>query len=80
MIASSSLGTAFCVRLSETLGHFLWQGAAIALLVAAADARLRGARARVRYMVFVAAIGLIAACPPVTVAILNHLATPRTGP
>lgn len=80
MIASGSLGAAFCLRLSETLGHFLWQGAAIALLVAVADACLRGARARVRYMVFVAAIGLIAACPPVTFAILSHLASPSNGP
>ena len=39
--------SAFCVRLTVTLAHFLWQGAAVAFLAAVAAALLRRASAQV---------------------------------
>ena len=59
-----------CVRLTRALGHFLWQGAAVAAAAMLAAALLRRASARARYALFVAALGTMAACPPVTFVLL----------
>jgi hypothetical protein len=53
--------------------HFLWQGGAIALLAAGAGAALRRAGAAARYWVFVAALGAMALCPPITYHTLARL-------
>src|SRR5215208_3516115 len=61
----------FSVRLLETLCHFLWQGAAVALVLAAAWPLLRRAAAATRYRVFVAGLLVMAACPVVTFFIVS---------
>ena len=58
----ASVQTAFCVRLMETLMHFLWQGVAIGLLAVLAATVIRGASSRARYGVYVVALLLMAAC------------------
>src|ERR1051325_10783605 len=45
--------------LGWTLLHFLWEGVAIAVLLAAALAALRGTNARIRYVVNCAALVLM---------------------
>ena len=54
------------VRLSWTLVHSLWQGAAVALVAAAILAALRNARPHARYTVACAALGIMATLPFVT--------------
>lgn len=56
--------------LGWSLVHFLWQGAAIAALLAAAMAMCRSAAAR--YTVSVGALVLMLAAPVVTFAVLSH--------
>ena len=45
MNAFAWLDSAFCVRLAETLGHFLWQGVLVAVVTVSAAALLRRALA-----------------------------------
>ncbi len=61
----------FCLRLTVTLLHFLWQGAVIGLLLLLASRRLCRVPARVRYAVNVVAMLLMAACLPVTFALVS---------
>jgi len=75
MIDLAWLDTTLCVRLTLTLGHFLWEGLVIAVVALSAVAISRRASARVRYGVFVGALLLMAACPPVTFYVLG-----RAGP
>ena len=56
----------FAVRVAMTLVHFLWQGAAIALLVMVGDWLLRKATAQTKYLLHVVAISAMAACLPIT--------------
>ena len=70
----SVLDAGNCLRMTQTLLHFLWQGFAIMLAAAVAGACLRSATANVRYLVNVAALLLMAACLPLTFFVL---ATPR---
>ena len=58
--------TGFCLRLTLTLGHFLWQGSVVALLVTLAGRCLRRSTANLRYSVHVAAMLLMVGCVPVT--------------
>ncbi|MCX6879652.1 MAG: efflux RND transporter permease subunit [Verrucomicrobia bacterium] len=58
-----------CWRVLLTLGHFLWQGAAIALTAAAAAWLLRRALARARYGVWTAALLLMTLCPLIVLSI-----------
>ena len=60
------VGRTFCVRLTETLVHFLWQGMAIGLLAFFAALWLRRSPSRVRYGVYVIALVLMAASPLAT--------------
>jgi len=64
---SDLLQSSFCVRLTETLLHFLWQGTAVALVAAVLFWR---ASSRVQYGGFVAALVLMLACPIVTFGLL----------
>ena len=65
----------FCVRFALTLLHFLWQGSAIAGMVAIAGLLLRTASARLRYGVNCAAILLMVACVPYTFVWLGRVQT-----
>ena len=58
--------TALLTRIVLTFGHFLWQGAAIALIVLVLSVVLRKSSARLRYVFFLAALMLMAICPVVT--------------
>lgn len=63
--ASSLLSPAaqvFCIRLTETLLHALWQGSAIGLLLVLASPGLRRLSPRLQYGPHVAALLLIAIC------------------
>ncbi|MBN2477271.1 MAG: M48 family metalloprotease, partial [Pirellulales bacterium] len=67
-----------CVRLAATMGHFLWQGAAVYLLVIFAGLLLRLSSAGARYAVFTAALLVMAVCPPVTFVLLRSPEGPAT--
>lgn len=58
-------------RLGWTLVHFLWQGAAVAILLAVALRLLRKASADARYCLACAALGLIVLLPIVTLRMVD---------
>jgi beta-lactamase regulating signal transducer with metallopeptidase domain len=58
-------------RLGWTLLHFVWQGAALALVLATLLLLLRSASARARYLLAAATLGLMTAAPVVTFAVLR---------
>lgn len=58
-------------RWGEVLLHFLWQGTAVAALLAVALARLRQATAATRYQLACAAMGLMAVLPVATWLVLD---------
>jgi uncharacterized protein (TIGR03435 family) len=58
-------------RLGWTLVHFLWQGALIGLVYAAARALARPARPNVRYLLACTALGTMLAAPVVTWSLLR---------
>lgn len=72
----TGLDAHLCVRTAWTLLHFLWQGAVIALLATGVLWALRRRSASARYMVLLAALGLMAACPPATFLIIGAPAAP----
>jgi beta-lactamase regulating signal transducer with metallopeptidase domain len=57
----------FCRALAAALLHFLWQGALVALLLAAANAALQKATARARYAAACAALAVMLLLPAATV-------------
>jgi len=61
----------FCLRLAETLLHFLWQGTAIGLIVCAVRHLLPRAQANTRYALFISALFAMVACLPVTFFLLD---------
>ena len=66
----------FCTRLVLTLGHFLWQGAAIAFLAWLAAAVLRGRAEKFRYSVFLAALLMMPLRVVLTASLVNVPADP----
>jgi beta-lactamase regulating signal transducer with metallopeptidase domain len=70
MNLSGILDSSFCIYLTLTLGHFLWQGTVIASLAATASLGLRKASARSRHLTYVAALLLMTACLPVTFTVI----------
>ena len=58
--------TSFALRLGWTLSHFLWQGAAVAALVAVALACSRGWSASIRYRVLCLALVVMTMLPVLT--------------
>src|SRR5438445_4109530 len=60
------------ISLAWTLLHFLWQGAALALLFAAANVILRNSTARVRYAAACTTMLLMIASAVATFALLNQ--------
>ena len=69
-ILSNVLDQEICVRLTQTLLHFLWEGLAIGLCSLALAWLCRSARARVRYGVHAVGLVLMALSAPVTFALL----------
>jgi len=69
----------FCVRLTKTLAHFLWQGIVIAFLAVLAGVLLRRSSSRVQYGVYVVALLLMAASPPATFWIVGGSSAPELG-
>lgn len=65
------LQTIVCERLTLTLLHFLWQGAAIGLLAALLSRVLFRATAQVRYLVHVSALVAMCACLPITFSLVT---------
>ena len=76
MNLSNLLDAAWCVRLTETLLHFVWQGALIARLVWVAVGVLRRASAHARYTVYLCALLVMAACPLATFLVLDASSEP----
>lgn len=70
MFDSLPLGSAVYQPLTITLAHFLWQGAVIGVLTALAIAMLRHRSPQSRYGVYLAGLLLMAACLPVTFALI----------
>jgi HEAT repeat protein/beta-lactamase regulating signal transducer with metallopeptidase domain len=62
----NALDSTFCTQLVVTLGHFLWQGAVLALLAAIAGFCMRRGTARARADVYTALLLLMALCPVMT--------------
>ena len=77
MNLSELLDSTFCLHLTLTLVHFLWQGLVIAALAELASWCLRGASAQSRYLVHVTALLLMVACLPVTFAVV-YATVPET--
>ncbi len=61
----------FSLKLVVTLIHFVWQGAAVGLIVVVAGWLLKRAAAQVRYSLNVAAMLLMVVCLPVTFAFVD---------
>ena len=71
MNLSAILNSDVCVRMMLTLGHFLWQATAIALAALGIAWMLRRSSANARYLVLLAALLAMAACPPVTFLVVG---------
>ncbi len=71
MNPSAFLESAFCARLVLTFAHFLWQGVIVLLLVMPAAWILGRASANARYGLFVGALLVMAACPPMTFLLIR---------
>ena len=71
MNLSELANSTFCLHLTLTLAHFLWQGLVIAALAAGASWCLRRASAQSRYLIHVNALLLMVACLPVTFAVVS---------
>lgn len=74
--AGGLLDRGFCCRLTLTLLHFLWQGAAVGALGAAAAYALRKRPSHLRYGLHLASLLLMAACVPATYLMVNLPETP----
>ena len=65
------LNESLSLRVAQTLLHFVWQGAAIAAAVVIAGRALQRHSAQLRYVINVSAMVLMAACLPVTFAVVS---------
>jgi len=70
----SIIDSAFAQRLTITLLHFLWQALAAGLIVGVAAVVFRRSAARVRYLINTAAMLAMAACVPITFAVIAPVA------
>lgn len=73
---ANALQSDFSIKLTQTLLHFLWQAAAIGLVVLALDHVLRNATARLRYGVNLVALLAMLFCLSVTFAVVSPPARP----
>ena len=71
--------TALAAALSAALLHFLWQGAAVAVVMALALAFLRNRAANVRYVAACAGFAVMAILPILTTALLFSSPEPTTA-
>ncbi len=62
---------ALCTRLTLTLGHFLWQGLAVAMLGWAANRALRRSSPQARYLVCLGGLAVMALCLPATFLVVS---------
>src|SRR5688500_931050 len=62
------------IRLGWTLLHFVWQGAAIAVVLVVLLQLTRSAKPRVRYALSCAALVVMAICPVITLSITTAAA------
>jgi beta-lactamase regulating signal transducer with metallopeptidase domain len=63
---SMLVGTPVLARWGAALAHFLWQGAALAMLALVLLGLLKRARPQIRYAALVCILAVMAACPVVT--------------
>ncbi len=68
---TSFLDPSLSIRLLLALGHFLWQGLAVALVAGAVITVLRRASAQARYGVLVVALAAMFVCPLVTFCLVT---------
>src|SRR5262245_45270764 len=59
-----------CMRLTQALAHFLWEGLLIGLCAGALARLCRTARAQVRYGIHAVSLALMALCLPITYAFI----------
>jgi beta-lactamase regulating signal transducer with metallopeptidase domain len=76
-LATTFLQSDFCLRLTETFGHFLWQGMVLALLTAGVAIALRRRSSHLRYGIFLAALLAMVACPLVTFTLFTQSGAPE---
>ena len=74
------LETVFCLRLVETLLHFLWQGLAIGLLMWGINAFVPQGKSNLRYRLNLFALLLMAASLPLTTALLTEYESAAARP
>jgi beta-lactamase regulating signal transducer with metallopeptidase domain/biopolymer transport protein ExbD len=74
MNVSSILAASLSVRLMLTLGHFLWQGLAVAMLAGLLLILLRRASSHARYVAMLIALVVMAACPVATFCVVGESA------
>ena len=67
----ADFGGPLCVRLTRALAHFSWQGCLIGALYYFVNLALRKNTANSRYIAGLAAMALLAVCPPVTFALFS---------
>src|SRR5262245_27942497 len=65
--------------LARTLGHFVWQGAAIALVMLVAFRLLRSSAASARYLIGVGGMAAMLIAPVVTLVFLANGSQPAIG-
>ena len=68
---SHDFDPSICIRLTESLLHFLWQGAVIGLCTVLAAWISRMASSRVRYGIYATSLLLMALCVPVTIILMG---------
>jgi beta-lactamase regulating signal transducer with metallopeptidase domain/peroxiredoxin len=78
------LDESFSLRFVQTLLHFLWQGALVAIVARGAEQVFRHGTARAKYLIHVVALLAMACCLPVTFALIRLPpetgVTPRSSP
>ncbi len=74
------LSADFCVRLTQALLHFVWQGAAIGIVASLIGRRAAPRAANWQYGLHVTALLMMLGCLPLTFAALSRGACPPTKP
>ena len=79
-ILTNMFDQAACLRLTETLLHFLWEGLLIGVSTACLAWLCRNGSARLRYGVHFASLALMALSVPVTFLLIDGRTLPALGP
>lgn len=72
MSFSDCFDATLCVRLMQTLGHFIWQGASVFLFLWLGMFLMRRSSPNARYFVSLSALLLMVLCPAVTFIWIGH--------